>query len=104
MFRFARSVVKFALPSPGSVFLRLCRHSGELESLRFAVHLGAAVDVGDSARVEKSYPLLIELGVFEKELPLLGKIDLEAGQIDLFLIRLDGGEVGIQCQYSRYAL
>ena len=44
------------------------------------------------------------VGVFEKELPLLGEEEAEPGQVDLLRIRFDVREIGVVGQVERHTL
>jgi len=58
-------------------------------------------DVRDAPRVERPNALVEQLPAFEEKLSFLDERDFEPGEVDQFLVRLDGGKVGIGCGVDR---
>src|SRR6185295_16088690 len=66
-----------------------------------AEQLAAGRDVRHAPGIKCPESLVELLLAFEEELPFLRKRELEASQVDLFLIGFDGGEVGEQRAIDR---
>lgn len=81
-----------------SSFLILSRLGGqslELVASDFPVNLRAAVDIRNPPRIEQLNALAVDFTSFKEKISFFREISFETGEVDLFLVRLDRGKIGI---------